>query len=232
MVDGCDADVSVLDRRRLPDRGSVFRPVRVYGLFEPPSPQQDCSRCIQVRAGGTISNELIPYRTAVWGLAICFLLAVMWCGMAGMSPWLAVLELGVFIFVIAVVMARSTAEAGAFMTETTFRPVDLYRMFAPIQHLGAANLTVLAFLDGTLMRDQRGLLLTGFLDGLKLSGDTGVKRRSLLPWFIAAILLALVFAGALQIWLPYTRGANHLYPYIMQGNNVWALGVRTDPPPA
>ena len=44
-----------------------------------------------------------------------------------------------------------------------------------------------------------------------------------LPWFIAAIVLALVFAGALQIWLPYTRGANHLYAYIMQGNNVWAF---------
>ena len=52
-------------------------------------------------------------------------------GRIGMSLWLAVLELVVFLFVIALVMARSTAEAGMLMTETTFRPIDLYRMVAP-----------------------------------------------------------------------------------------------------
>jgi len=180
-------------------------------------------RCVLQREKVDDSNELIPYRVAVYGLVICFLLILVWCRLAGMSVWLAALEMGVFMFVVAVVLARSTAEAGLFMTETSFRPVDLIRMFAPIQSLGPGNLTMMAFMDGTFIRDQRGLILTGILDGLKVSDGSGAKRRGLLPGFIAAVVLALVFASIVQIWLPYTRGAIHLYSYIMQGNNVWAF---------
>jgi hypothetical protein len=180
-------------------------------------------RCFWQREEVDDSHELIPYRVAVWGLAICFTLALVWCRLAGMSVWLAVLELGTLIFVVAVVLARSTAEAGLFMTETSFRPVDLYRMFAPVQHLGPGNLTTMAFLDGAFMRDQRGLVLTGILDGLRVSDGAAVKRRGLLPGFIAAGVLALVFAAVVQIWLSYTRGSVHLYGYIMQGNNLWAF---------
>lgn len=180
-------------------------------------------RCVIHRQKADDANELIPYPAAVYGLAICFLLILVWCRFAGMSVWLAALEMGVFLFVVAVVLARSTAEAGLFMTETSFRPVDLIRMFAPVQSLGPGNLTMMAFMDGGFMRDQRGLLLTGMLDGLKVSEGSGVKRRGLLPGFIAAGVLALIFASIVQIWLSYTRGASHLYGYITQGNNVWAF---------
>lgn len=169
------------------------------------------------------SGELIPYRVAVLGLAACFVLALVWCRLAGMSVWLAALEIGVFMFVVSVVLARSTAEAGLFMTETSFRPIDLYRMFAPVQNLGPGNLTMLAFLDGAFMRDQRGLVLTGILDGLKVSDGARAKRRGLLPGFALAAVLALVVAAIVQIWLTYTKGGIHLYGYVMQGNSVWAF---------
>jgi hypothetical protein len=143
--------------------------------------------------------------------------------MAGMSPWVALLEFGVFIFVTALIMARSTAEAGLLMTETTFRPVDLYRLFAPVHTLGAANMTMLAFMDTAFLRDQRGLLLTGFLDGLKISDRTNVKRRSLLVVFLIGIVSALLVAGALQIYLPYTRGGNTMYSWIYFSSNQLGL---------
>jgi hypothetical protein len=165
------------------------------------------------------SQELMPYGVAFWGLLISLGLMVVWSYMAGMSAWVALLEFGVFIFVIALVMARSTAEAGMLMTETTFRPVDLYRLVAPVHSLGAANMTMLAFLDTAFLRDQRGLLLTGFLDGLKASDGANIRRKSLLPVFAIGVLAALVFAGFLQIWLPYTRGANTLYNWIYFGSN-------------
>ena len=165
------------------------------------------------------SQELMPYRFAFWGLFICLGLTVLWCYMAGMSPWIALLEFGVFLFIIAIVMARSTAEAGMLMTETSFRPIDLYRMFAPIHTIGPANMTMLAFLDTTFLRDQRGLLLTGFLDGLKISDGSNVRRRAFLPVFILGIVAALVCAGFLQIWLPYTKGGMTLYYWIYNGSN-------------
>ena len=168
-------------------------------------------------------NELMPYKFAVWGLIGCFALALGWCYIAGMSIWVALLELGVFVFIIAIVMARSTAEAGMLMTETSFRPIDLYRMFAPVSTLGPANLTLLAFLDAAFLRDQRGLLLTGFMDGLKISDNANVKRRAFLPVFIVAILLAIIVAGVIQIYLPYTHGGLSMYYYPYQGNNQWGF---------
>ncbi|HET6452975.1 MAG TPA: DUF6785 family protein [Armatimonadota bacterium] len=166
------------------------------------------------------SQELMPYSVAFWGLIICLLASVGWCVLAGMSPWVALLEFGVFIFIIALVMARSTAEAGMLMTETTFRPMDLYRLFAPVHSLGPANMTMLAFLDTHFLRDQRGLLLTGFLDGLKISDGANVRRRSFLPIFVIGVVAALVIACVIQIWLPYHRGGNTLYYWIYGGSNM------------
>jgi len=172
---------------------------------------------------GEDDNELLSYRTAFWGLIISFCLILVWCKLAGMSLWVAALEFFVFLFVIAVVMARSTAEAGVLMTETSFRPVDLYRMFAPVAHLGPANLAILAFTDTAFIRDQRGLLLTGFLDGLKIGDGARVRRGAMLWVFVIGIIAAMLVAGAMHIWLPYTKGAVNLYQYPYSSGNLWGF---------
>ncbi len=166
------------------------------------------------------SQELLPYSFATKGLILSFLLILGWCWMAGMSAWVAALEFGVFLFVIALVMARSTAEAGMLMTETSFRPIDLYRMFAAPNTLGAANLTLLAFFDVAFLRDQRGLLFTGILDGLKMSDGGRVRRRSFLSVFVIAILAAMLIAGAIHMWIPYKYGGITLYPTYYNGLNL------------
>ena len=79
----------------------------------------------------------------------------------------------VYVCVVAVIMARSTAEGGLLMTETSFRPIDLYQMFGNKSHLGPQTLTTLSFIDAIFTRDQRGLILTGFLDSLKISDEVG-----------------------------------------------------------
>ena len=169
------------------------------------------------------SAELLPYRTAVLGLFVCIMGATMWFAAAGMNPWMALFELVIYVFVIALIMARSTAEGGLLMTETTFRGVDVYRMFAPTHTLGAANMTVLGFMDAAWFRDLRGLVLTGFLDGLKIADGAKIRRRSFLPVFIVAILLAMVIGGFFQIWLPYHQGGVNLYGYTYSANNMWAF---------
>ena len=65
------------------------------------------------------------------------------------------------------------------MTETSFRPVDIFRMVGDVRNLGGGNITGMAFLDGLWMRDQRGLVLTGFLDSMKFADGVRVRRRSL-----------------------------------------------------
>jgi type IV secretory pathway TrbD component len=169
------------------------------------------------------SDELMPYRVAFWGLVLSFGLIMAWSVLAGMSLWLALLEFGVFLFVIALVMTRSTAEAGMLMTETTFRPIDLYSMFAPVSAVGPANITMLALFDTMFLREQRGLLLTGIMDGLKMSDGVKVKRRSFLSVFVVGIITALLIAGYLHMVLPYSKGGITMYEAVYRGHNIGPL---------
>ena len=91
------------------------------------------------------SEELLPYRVAFWGLILSFLLSVLWCYYSGLTLWFAFFELLIYIGFVAVVMARSTAESGLLMTETSFRPIDLYVMVEQKAALGASSLTFLSF---------------------------------------------------------------------------------------
>jgi hypothetical protein len=165
------------------------------------------------------ADELLPYRVAVWGLIGSILASAGWLWLNGMSLWLALFELIVCIFVVALVMARSTAEAGMLMTETTFRPIDLYRMVAPVHALGGANLTMLAFFDNLFLRDQRGLLLTGMLDAARISDGTRVRRRAFAGALALGVVIAFAVAVPLNIYLPYHLGANgHMDAWMEQGS--------------
>ncbi len=169
------------------------------------------------------SNELLPYRVAVWGLILSFGLAVIWCWWAGLTVWFALFELAVYMFLVAIVMARSVAEGGMLMTETSFRPIDLYVMFRDKASLGGDSVTFLSFFDAIFTRDQRGLILTGFLDSLKFADGVRIKRRALLPVFSVAILVALVTSAAIHLYLPYRHGGNYMYSYVYRGNPIWAF---------
>jgi len=169
------------------------------------------------------AEELMPYRFAVWGLLGSIVAGALWTWGMGMSLWLAFFELVVFIFVTAVVMARSTAEAGLLMTETTFRPVDLLRMVMPIHALGPQNLTMLSFFDIMLLRDQRGLVLTGMLDSARLSDGTNIRRRSFLLALVLGIVLAFAVAVPLNIYLPYHLGALRMDNYLEQVQPQWGF---------
>ena len=171
------------------------------------------------------SQELLPYPVAVWGLLGCIALSAVWLRAIGMSPWLALLELVVFLFVTAVVMARSTAEAGMLMTETTFRPIDLYRMFGSVHALGPGNLAALAFFDVLFLRDQRGLLLTGLPGRGPHRDGTTVRRRSFAGVLVAGVVIAVAVAGALNIYLPYHLAAQHDGPLDGTGQPGWTFAA-------
>jgi len=167
------------------------------------------------RADVDDSAEAVPYKVAFWGLLVCVAGSAIWLWLMGMSLWLAVLEIVVFVFMIALVMARSTAEGGMLMTETTFRPIDVYRMFGSVHALGPHNLALLAMVDNVLLRDQRGLLLTGFLDTAKIADGARIDRRSMARNLVLAVLVAFVAAVALNIYVSYHLGAERLDQYLV-----------------
>ena len=166
------------------------------------------------------SNEFMSYRMAFWGLIASVLLSIIWLHVAGMSLWLAAIEIVVFMFVISLIMARGVAEGGFMITESTFLPFQMVQIFVPKQMLGANNLVVLSMIDPMFARDMRGLTLTGFLDGLKISDGVKLKRRSLFWAFVVAIIAAIVVAGVFQLVLPYRRGAITMYSYVYHSSPI------------
>jgi hypothetical protein len=166
-------------------------------------------------------RELLPLRLAVVGLALASLGAAVFFWKLGMTPGIALLEVLGFLFVTIPVMARSVNEVGLLETETSWRPIDLYTMFAPIQSLGAQTMTALSLTDAVFMRDQRGNLLSAFLDSLRLADRVQLDRRALLWALVAGLVISLVFGSFLGIALPYRLGAVQMDTYVFQGTPRW-----------
>lgn len=179
--------------------------------------------------------ELMSYRAAFLGLFVGFTGIVVWLTAAGMSPYLAAAQMGIYLFITAVIMTRSVAEAGILMTETSFLPSHLIRLVTPLPTLGAANLSLLSMTDIVFTRDLRGVLLSPFMDSQKMAGELGLRQRSLLAPLGLAIVLAFVIASYFFLQFHYTLGGLTLYGY-PTGNarnmfNNAAAAIRGDMPP-
>ncbi|MFO8079293.1 MAG: DUF6785 family protein [Armatimonadota bacterium] len=170
------------------------------------------------------ARSALPPRLALIGLGAAVVVATWWFTLLGMSWWMAVLETLIFLLVVCVVMARAVAEAGLPMTETSFRPVDLVRLFSPMRALTPQTLTALSLADAVFTRDLRGNLLSTFLDALKMSDATQLDRRHLFVALSIALLVVLTFGVWLHIVTPYEHGAIGMYSYVYRSNPI--LGFR------
>jgi hypothetical protein len=180
-------------------------------------------------------DGLLSERVAVGGLLFALIAIAVWCSLAGLSFWWALAQWTVYLLVVVLVLARSTAEGGLMATEVSFRPADLYAMVSPIHHLGPANMTAMAFMDAAWFRDQRGLVLGGMLDALRVGRGTGLRRRAMLGALVAALVVSTLCSLLIQMWMPYRGGALSFYSYLSQGNPIWGFqyydGQWNNPPP-
>jgi hypothetical protein len=170
---------------------------------------------------GTEPAEMMSYRWAFLGLLGSFAVIIGWLWLAGMAPWVAVLEMGGYVFIQAMIMARAMAEGGVLMAEGSFTPMDILGAFTSKRIVGPSNLTVLAFTHSMFTRDLRGMTFTGFLDAQKLAEGVGLNLRKLLVAILFAVVVAFLLALVVQLWLPYRKGAAVLlYSYAYRANNI------------
>jgi uncharacterized protein DUF6785/uncharacterized protein DUF6784 len=166
-------------------------------------------------------KEMMSYRWAFFGLLGSMGIITAWLSLAGMSPWVVVLEMGIYLFVQAIIMSRAMAEGGALMAEGSFTPLDVLGAFTSKSVVGPSSLTTLAFTHAMFTRDLRGMTLTGFLDGQRLAEGVGLSLRRLLVAIVLALVVAFVMAAIVQLWLPYRKGAAvSLYSYAYRGNSI------------
>ena len=162
------------------------------------------------------SAELMPYRVAVIGLLLGFGGIVLWLSLAGMSPLLAFAQMGIYLFLVALIMSRGVAEGGLLMTETSFLPSHLIALVYPLPAIGATSLTMMGATNALFARDLRGVLLSPFLDDQKMATELGVRPRSLLFPLVAAVVVAFAVASFTFLKLNYSQGALGLYGYPKQ----------------
>lgn len=159
------------------------------------------------------ADEMLPYRVAVWGALLGAAGSVWWCVAAGLAPLFAVAQMGIYLFFIAVIMARGVAEAGLLQTETTFRTIDVLRVFRPQSLFGNRNLVMLGLLDTVLARDLRGLLLGNVLDDQKLAAELRFPQRAMLPPLAIAIVVTFIAGSYFFLTVSHDFGHVTMYPY-------------------
>jgi hypothetical protein len=157
------------------------------------------------------SNEMMSYRVAVFGAIAGFGGIVLWLTLAGMNPLIAALQMGIYIFVVSMIMTRAVSEGGWIQTETSFLPSHLIGLFTPLQGLGPTNLSLMAFNNTMFARDMRGVLFSPILDFLKLAKETNTRFRALATPLFIAVVVSFVTAAAFYIYLGYTHGALSFY---------------------
>lgn len=162
------------------------------------------------------SGEILSYRTAFLGLFLGFAFIIGWLGAAGMNPWLAMAQMGLYLFFIAIIMARGVAEAGFLMTETSFLPSHVISLVTPLMGFGAPSLTMMGMANAVFCRDQRGGLLSSFMDNQRIMREIGVKPRRMLLPLGGSIVFSMLVSTAFFLYLHYTKGGLSLYGYPKQ----------------
>lgn len=159
------------------------------------------------------SNEMMPYRAAFTGLFLGFSGIILWLWLAGMHPLLAMAQMGLYLFLLAVIMSRGVAEGGLLMTETSFLPSHLIGLVYPLPALGPTNLSMLGMTNLMFARDMRGILLSAFLDGQKMAREVGLGPRRLLAPLLLAVVVGTASALVFFLHFNYRDGALALYGY-------------------
>src|SRR5690606_17010995 len=136
---------------------------------------------------------------------------VLWLTLAGMNPLIAALQMGIYIFLITMIMTRAVSEGGWMETDTSFLPSHLIGLVTPLHGLGAENNSMLAMTNAIFCRDMRGTLLSPLMDLQKLAKETGTRFRALSFPLLMGFVVSFITAAMFFIYLGYSHGALSFY---------------------
>ena len=139
------------------------------------------------------SDEVLSYRTAVWGLLVGLGVMSAWLWKSGFPLWIVPIFLfGVFVIFIA--LTRAVVEGGISIIRTPLTPADFVISGLGTSALGTSGLIGVAF-TYIWSANIRVFFMPIFANALKLAEAIGNKKG--LAW---AVLLAVVLSLAGSIW--------------------------------
>ena len=161
--------------------------------------------------GADDSDEVISYRTAVFGLVGGVLVLGGWLWKSGLPLWTVFVFLFA-AFVILLALTRAVVEGGISVLRTPLTPVDFTISGLGTTALGASGLMGVAF-TYVWSANVRIFFMACFANALKLAEEIQGSRRPLLGAVILAVLLALGSSLWLILEMAYKYGGINLHGF-------------------
>ena len=154
------------------------------------------------------THEPLPYVWAVGGLIVGILLLTLICSLAGMSVWVALFILGIFL-AITTVGTWMVTNGGLMFILYSFLPGEYLITLFGSARVNAPSWTLVAY-ERVLMFDMREILMPSVMNNFKLAEPLRLKQRPFLLAMGIAIVLAMGVSYYASIDLAYTHGAVNL----------------------
>lgn len=166
------------------------------------------------------SEEMLSYRTAVFGLLISNLFIFGWLWLAGMAWWVLPIYLTA-MYLLFIAVTRVVAEGGIAAARAPLIASDFVTSGLGNTVLGPHTLTALGF-TFVWAADIRTFVLASCANGLKLAEDTlGRHKRSLFGAIALSILISMGTSIVTVLYLSYEYGGINL--------NGWFFGPTGGP---
>ena len=158
------------------------------------------------------SDEIMSYRTAVWGVILGLIGMGVWLWRAGLPMWAAPL----FLFgalVTFVSLTRIIAEAGLPMVFPRNIPLDVVISGIGAKYIGPSGI---AALGPTVIWTESlaSTMMAHTSTGLKLSGEIAHRKRWLLVAIAIAIGVSAVSTFWTSLWVTYREGGINVAGYV------------------
>jgi len=154
------------------------------------------------------TNEPLPYIWAVGGMIGGILLLTLICSLAGMSVWVALFILGIFL-AITTVGTWMVTNGGLMFILYSFLPGEYLITLFGSGRVNAPSWTLVAY-ERVLMFDMREILMPSVMNNFKLAEPLRLKQRPFLLAMGIAIVLAMGVSYYSSIDLAYIHGAVNL----------------------
>jgi len=167
------------------------------------------------------SNEIIGYRTAVWGLALSLLLIVAWLLRAGMELKLIVAYLtGCAVIYLGV--ARIVAESGLVYVQGPMSAQVFATTLFGSAGLSQASLASLGFTYTTISQGK-GLFAAGLAQMAKMGEFVKGNKRALVWVIAAAFVVAVVASLGFTLYFGYRYGAYNFNTWHFKYGGNWVF---------
>ncbi len=154
------------------------------------------------------TDEPLSYAFAVWGMVLGILALCLICASGGMSFWVALFILVLFLG-LTTVMTWMVANGGLLFVLYSFLPGEYLITLFGSARVNAPSWTFVAY-ERVLMFDMREILMPSVMNNFKLAEPLRLKQRPFLLAMGIAIVLAMGVSYYSSIDLGYRYGAVNL----------------------